>query len=802
MADIKTADIKYIGSFPSDENPPELKVTETYGCAWARGIWQSAQAGSHSFNFNNNYATMKRNRKFARGMHDVAEYKPRAIAGDGKEFISIDYSITTPLPKMMRILKENIYSHQYKAKVVPYRSHVKTKYDEMKDKMMGKMLIAAEVRKLVSEGILPPQMALKHPVQGAPQSMEELQEKLDTEFVVLESIALQELIKASFLSNNIGAVERLVIDDLVENNKIALRAYVDENYCFKVERIDIVNMVTSYCDHDDFSDMTHVGHVKWIPASEFINLAKDKGLTEEEIINVVKSNVGERSSNGSFFDFGNARYFSDFTGSQLKQFRSLSVKVFCFEVIQADTVAYKEKELSTGGFDIKKKNSRYSTPNDTNSKAKSIKGSVSKLYCGEWVVGTDIMLDWGIKKNVIRKIRDGKYVSKPCFSYIMRQPGMLDMQNQSLVEEAIPHVEQIIIAGIKMQHFLAISSPPGYDMDTSSVADALSGLGLDGLKPLDLASIKRQLGIGFYSSKGDDGITQNFNQQPIRPTPSTLDQGLEILIGIINHHMLQVRDILGLNDSVDATQPKERAAVKNMQMAYAAHKASLKPIQDIYLGVMAEVAERAAYSHQMAIQAGKETEEIKQLLTSDELGMLKKVEVGEFLFNLEIAMVADSYQKDMMKAKIDFAVQQGTLDIEDAMLLDRLIEENPENAEIVYRQKKAERERKLMEQEQQRSQMLIEQQQAQAEAVAQMEEMKKQADLEKETAKKDLDLRNMEVEYELKTKYLVVELDGKKEMIELQARLQDEQTKREAVTQGLRPATAEPSTDVSPRVSV
>jgi hypothetical protein len=253
---------------------------------------------------------------------------------------------------------------------------------------------------------------------------------------------------------------------------------------------------------------------------------------------------------------------------------------------------------------------------------------------------------------------------------------------------------------------------------------------------------------------------------------------------------------------VDATQPKERAAVKNMQMAYAAHKASLKPIQDVYLGVMSDIAERAAYTHQMAIQAGKQTEEISQLLTSDELKMLSLVEVGEFLFNMEIAMMPDSYQKDMMKAKIDFAVQQGTLDIEDAMLLDRLIEENPENAEIVYRRKKAERERKLMEQEQQRSQMLIEQQQQAAQAQAQMKEFEAQKELEREQMKKDLDMRNMIKEYEEKTKYLVTELDGKKEMIELQARLQEEQQRKEAVTQGLRPSIPEPSTDISPRVTV
>lgn len=795
------SEIKYLGAFPSDENPTELKSKPEYGCAYAKAIWGAAQAGTQSFNFGNQYADIKRNRKFARGMHDVSEYKPRAIAGDGKEFVALDYSITTPLPKMMRILKENIYSHQYKPKVQPYRSHVKTKYDEMKDRLIGEMLVSQEIKDLVAEGLLPKEMALKAKVVGAPQSMEELEERMNTEFSVLESIALQELIKSSFIKNDITEVERRIIDDLVENNKIALKCYVDDNYCFKVEVVDILNMITSFCENSDFSDMTHVGHVKFISVSEFIERSEGK-LSQTEIIDIVKSNMGRRTSNGSFFEFGNQRYFSDFTGNQFDQFQSLSVQVFCFEVLTSDMLSYKEKSLSTGGFDISKKSSTYQAKTTSSDKAKAIKGNLGKIYQGTWVVDTDVMLDWGLKNNVIRKIRNGKYVEKPCFSYIIRQPNMLDMNNQSLVQEVIPHIEQIIINSIKLQHFVALASPPGYDMDTNSVANALSGLGLDGLKPLDLAAIKRQLGIGFYSSTLDDGITQNYNQKPINQTPSGFDAGIGILVDLINHHLLQARDILGLNDSVDATQPKERAAVKNMQMAYAAHKASLKPIQDVYLGVMKEVAERAAYCNQMAIQAGKETEDIKQLLTPIELEALNMVEVGELLFNIEISMLPDSYQKDMMKAKIDFAVQQGTLDIEDAMLLDRLIEENPENAEIVYRQKKSERERKLMEQEQQRSEMIMQQQQAQLQAEAQIQEMKSAKDMELEQAKKDLDMRNMIKEWEEKTKYLVTELDGKKEMIELQARLQEEQQRKEVVTQGLRPAPTEPSTDISPRVIV
>lgn len=795
------SDIKYIGMFPSDENPTELKSTPKYGCAWAKAIWGSAQEGTQSFNFGNQSATIKRNRKFARGMHEVSEYKPRAIAGMDGAFSALDYSITTPLPKFMRIIKENIYSHQYVPKVKPYRSHVKTKYDEMKDRLLGEMLVSAEIRKLIAEGMLPKQMALKSKITGAPQSMEELEEKLNTEFVVLEAIALQELVSSSFKKNQLPSIERIIINDLVENNKIAVRCYVNENYEFKVETIDILNLITSFCEHDDFSDMTHVGHVKFMKVSDFIEKARAANVSETEIIDIVKNNAGRQTAVGGQFQFGNQRYFNQFTDSEFRRFQSLSVQVLCFEALLTDIVSYREKELSTGGFDIRKKNSKYTTPQDVPTKAKALKGNISKIYEGTWVVGTDVMLNWGTKKNVIRKIRNGKYVEKPCFSYIIRQPGMLDMQNVSLVEEVISHVEQIIIGGIKLQHFIAIASPPGYNLDISGIATTLAGLGIAGATPLTLAQIKRELGVSFFSSTNDSG-EQIMSQKAIENAPSGFDQGIELIIGIINHHTAQVRDILGLNDSVDATQPKERAAVKNMQMAYAAHKASLKPIQDVYLGVMSDIAERAAYTHQMAIQAGKQTEEISQLLTSDELKMLSLVEVGEFLFNMEIAMMPDSYQKDMMKAKIDFAVQQGTLDIENAMLLDRLIEENPENAEIVYRRKKAERERKLMEQEQQRSQMLIEQQQQAAQAQAQMKEFEAQKELEREQMKKDLDMRNMIKEYEEKTKYLVTELDGKKEMIELQARLQAEQQRKEAVTQGLRPSIPEPSTDISPRVTV
>ena len=758
--------IEYLGEFPSPQNDPKIKKTESYGVAWASSIWRSAEKSTYSVAFDNDYERIKENVKFARGEHSIDQFKSRAIPSE-TEYITIDYSVSTPLPKMLRITRQNIYNHPYKPQVKPYDSIVETKYEEEKNKVLGRMVIANQIDELVSSGVVPEEIKLDNRISSSPRDQKEAKAYLDTTFQVMEAIALEKIIRHGFDANNMPSIEKKMVRDLVENATIAVKAYADENQEFKIEHLDLLDIITSYCEMDDFSDMTHVGARKFITVGEFRERMSGR-IGEQEIFEIAKQNIGNRVNKTGDFRFPNKNYFHELTNSERRAIESVMIELFDFECLESDKTTYKEKELDTGGFDFSKKSADYK---GTSPKTKSVSGYIEKIYAGTWVVDTNYMLEWGMKPNVIRKIRNGVYKEKPCFSYILRKPNMIEMKNSSMCEEVIPHIEQMIVYSIKLQHFVAVSNPPGYIIDIAALVAALPGMGMDNYKPSDAAEITRVLGNAYYSSITEDG-EQLINQTPVRYNPTNLGDGVLALVELYNVELAKVKDILGLNQSVDASQPDERTAVAAQQMAFTAHKSSIKEYQDAYLEVVDEVAERAAYVGQMAIQSNKEPEYIKQLLSAPEFKALEMKDVGELMFNTEIKMLPDSQQKRSMIEKVGFAVQQGTLDVDAAIMLENLIEEDLDKAQVMFSRYKEDLAEKKKIEAQEASQMIIQQQQAKAQAEAQKEQLSSQYKLQEIQAEKDLELRNEKEREEERRKTEAVILDGKKELLRLQADLE------------------------------
>lgn len=759
--------IEYLGQFPSPQTDPKIKKTEAYGVAWGRAIWTSAERSTFSTAFDSDYERIKENVKFARGEHSIEQFKARAIPSE-TEYITLNYSISTPLPKMLRITKQNIYNHPYKPQVKPYDSIVQTKYEEEKNRVLGKMAIANQVDQLVAAGVAPPELKLDERISSSPRDQKEAQAYLETTFQVLEAIALEKIIRHGFTKNKMPSIEKKMVRDLVENATIAVKAYSDENYQFKARHIDLLDIITSYCEMDDFSDMTHVGARKFITVGEFRERMSGR-LSEQQIFEIARQNIGNRVNETGDFKFPNKNYFYELSNEERRAIESVMIELFDFECLESDKTTYKQKELETGGYDFVKKSAGYK---GTSPKTKAVSGSIEKIYAGTWVVNTDYMLDWGIKPNVVRKIREGVYEEKPCFSYIIRKPNMIEMKNTSMCEEVIPHIEQMIVYSIKLQHFIAVAPPPGFIINTAALTAALPGMGMDNYKPADAAEITRVLGNSYYSSITEDGEQLLLNQLPIQYNPANFGEGVITLVELYNVELAKVKDILGLNQSVDASQPDERTAVAAQQMAFTAHKSSIKEYQDVYLDVVDEIAERAAYIGQMAIQSNKTPEDIKQLLSTPEFKALKMKEVGELMFNTEIKMLPDAQQKRSMIEKVGFAVQQGTLDMGAAMMLENLIEEDLEKAQVMFKRYEEDLAEKKKIEAQEASQMIIQQQQAKAQAEAQRDQLSAQYKLQEIQAEKDLELRNEKEREEERRKTEAVILDGKKELLRLQADLE------------------------------
>ena len=784
-------DIKYLGRFPSDENDPQLKKRTEYGLAWAKAIWESAQESSYSYSFNNDYDNIIRNRKFSRGEHSVEEYKPRAIYSQ-REFVALDYVINTPLPKMMRITKDNIYNHGYKTRVLPYDSYVQTKYEAEKNRVISKMIMANEIKAMINEGSMPAEIGMNPKISEAPADMSEAEAYLNTKFQIIESVAIEKIINHAFIKNNMRRVEKLCVSDLVDNKHAAIYCGIDENYESYIDYIDVLNMVTSYCEFDDFSDMTHAGHRKYISVGE---LRQRLNVSDQIIFEIAKKNIGKRVNNKGDYRFGHKRYFDSLSQNEMRALESVMIETFCFEVLQSDRVSYKKKSLSNDGYAFTKMSADYEAPKRPDSKSSAVRGVINKIYRGQWLVDCDYMIEWGLKPNVIRKIKNGKFESKPKFGYVVRKPDMLEMKNVSLCEEAIPHIEQIIILEIKKQHFISLSKPPGNTYDIATIIPALAAMGIDGLKPSDAADQVRQTGDVYFTSKDENNQTMIMNHKPIEFNPSTLDNAIILIETLIKEELQKVKEIIGLNDAVDATQPDKRTAVGVQNFAYQAHKSSIRALQDTYLDMVKDVAEIIAYGQQMAIKAGKETEEIREILSDPELKIIKLKEVGEMMFNTYIKPEPDMADKKSILDKIDFAIQQGTLGLEDGMLVQRLVDESVDKAEIILRQKLEEKARKDREIAIENSQMLQQEARAKVEAETMRDE---QGAAQKERLlqlEKDLELRNEKEKEAEKRITLTLEYDEKEKLVKLQSSLEPKNVA--AGDSPERTVSPEPKTDVS-----
>jgi hypothetical protein len=110
-------------------------------------------------------------------------------------------------------------------------------------------------------------------------------------------------------------------------------------------------------------------------------------------------------------------------------------------------------------------------------------------------------------------------------------------------------------------------------------------------------------------------------------------------------------------------------------------------------------------------------------------------------------------------------------------MLENLVEENVEKAQILFTQKKEDLEAKRQEQAQAESQRIIQQEQAKAQAEAQKEQMMAQMKAQQMEMEKDLELRNEKEKEEERRKTEAIILDGKKELLRLQAELEAQYAK-------------------------
>jgi hypothetical protein len=389
------------------------------------------------------------------------------------------------------------------------------------------------------------------------------------------------------------------------------------------------------------------------------------------------------------------------------------------------------------------------------------------LYGGKYILGTDYIYDYGLKKNIPKNVHD---ITRTRMSYSIVATNIRKSIPKSMVSGIIGFADQLQITHLKLQQSIAKAKPDGLIIDIEGLENVQLGRGGE-LQPLDLQDIYEQTGIFYYRSKNPDGSFQN---PPIRPLENGI-RNINELITIYNHALRMIRDATGINEVMDGSSPKGDQLVGVRQQQLAAGNNALGDISNAAIVLYRRICEDVVKCLQILPPKSILYKAYETAIGRENMAVLSSFS-NLPMYNFGVRVVADMNEIDRMylEQNIQASIAQGELDIEDAIAIRQLRDIDQAERLLIVRRKKRMKVRQEM--AQQNSQF-------QAQANAQVAQVTSQAKMQEDQMKAQLDAQKIQLEAEAKAQLLQVEYGLKMQLAQLQG---DYGIKEQQIESGVR----------------
>jgi hypothetical protein len=333
-------------------------------------------------------------------------------------------------------------------------------------------------------------------------------------------------------------------------------------------------------------------------------------------------------------------------------------------------------------------------------------------------MGTDIMLEWGVAKNMIKPSVAAE-IADVHFSYSLYMYENLDLINMAIPERMETSIRQMTLAHLKIQQLVAKLRPSGLIIDIDALSDITLGQGKN-VTPLELQKIYDQTGNIYYRRRTEDGDNQN--GVPIMEAPNSSSIGqLQELITVYNHYLERLRDEIGVNEYREGATVNPKIGLGVQQAQIAASNNATDFIYDAFLSVYQQTALKTAILlYDSVLYGGQQYREY-----------LNPEEIEGRVFDVKIDILPDDRERQFVEAMIQTSLSAGMIDFEDAFRVRSI--KNTKLAEMYLAKAKKRKEKQEMEKAQMNSQMNAQSQQqsiqAKAQADMQLEQMSSQAKL-------------------------------------------------------------------------
>jgi len=263
-----------------------------------------------------------------------------------------------------------------------------------------------------------------------------------------------------------------------------------------------------------------------------------------------------------------------------------------------------------------------------------------------------------------------------------------------------------------------------------------------------------------FTSEGD----MNPGKVPIQQINNGVNGGkLQSLITTYNYYLQMIRDVTGLNEARDASTPNRDALVGVQKLAAANSNTATRHILQSMLFITAEVAECLSLRIADIIEYSPTRDAFIRALGAHNVATLEEMEnLHLYDFGIFIELAPDDEEKQLLENNIQAALQQQSIDLDDAIDL-----RNVRNVKLANQLLKVKRKAKMARDQQ----MQQENMQAQAQANSQAQQAAAQAEMQKAQAKTQAEAQLEQTRNQLKIQYLQQEVQLKKELMQFEFEL-------------------------------
>jgi len=630
------------------------------------------------------------NRKYAEGNQSTDKYKKWVSkledeTGKTVSYLDLDFSIVKIIPKYRDIVLSFMEKVEYDIKV--------TDLDPSASDERAQVKYSIWATKLLQEWTN--NMRLQMEANGEqineedlPETIEELELFMNMKFELKQEISARVGINGVFYENEWSEVSKMMREDAFDNGVMACKTHNLPNGRIGISYVDPVNVLIDGFRGHRANSVERIGEYRRITIQQLKQEAGDT-FTNEDYIKIY-----DQYKSKSYNSIHNGQVYYNTDNNHDDYFNYDSCEILVLDLFWDSLDKKKSKKKSVHGeeyiYDEKfdKKEGKYANYEVYSTDIKTI-------YQGTWIVDSnDKIYNCGKMKDIPRLSDNPRECMKPIKFY--------RISNTSHLERMLPFADAIQLSWLKAQNAKARAMPKGFTV----YADAFEGVTIDGknMSSKELIEIAVQTGWKIINRQSAMDNSGNSMAAMVSDEGGMGTEFME-LIKDIAWNIDMIKDVTGINEYMDASNPGERAGLGVGQIAVEGTKNAIHPMVSAYSYIKEKTALDILSRLTIKARQGK----MKFTYPEFSSSIVKTFEIGSELaggkFNLKLEQRATAEQRQILKDTVSQAYAKseqggsGGIETDDYLHLMDLIEQNYlklAEATLSYRiKRKIKREQKI-----------------------------------------------------------------------------------------------------------